>query len=116
MTQRDIRAYLFDIVEACDLIAEFIDGKTLIDYVRTPLVRSAVERQTIIIGEALVQIGKLWPERMADFPEKSSIVGFRNYVVHGYFAIEHMQVWDIATMHVPPFRTAVAAMLDEMAS
>ncbi len=116
MTQRDVRAYLFDIVEACDLITEFIDGKNLTDYVRTPLLRSAVERQAIIIGEALSQISKLWPERIADFPDRSSIVGFRNYVVHGYFAIEHMQVWDIATMHVPPFRKAVAAMLDEMNS
>ena len=49
------RAYLHDIAEACRRIEEFVEGKTYADYVANPLLRSAVERQFEIIGEALSQ-------------------------------------------------------------
>lgn len=114
MTRRDIRAFLFDIVEACDLIAAFISERAFPDYLADAMLRSAVERQAIIIGEAMAQIARSWPERLQDFPQHSAIVGFRNHVVHGYFGIDHTQVWDIATVHVPPFRHAVASMLDQL--
>lgn len=116
MTRRDVRAYLFDIVEACDLVAGFIAGKSFTDYARDPMLRSAVERQAIIIGEALAQISQFWPDQMENFPDRSGIVGFRNHVVHGYFTTNHGKVWDIATVHVPPFRALVVSLLDGLAA
>ena len=42
---RDPRAWLADIVAACNLLIEFTMGKTFTDYSADPLLRSAVERQ-----------------------------------------------------------------------
>ena len=42
---RDPRAWLADIVAACDLLIEFTEGKTFSDCSADPLLRSAVERQ-----------------------------------------------------------------------
>ncbi len=53
MTLHDVRKYLFDVVQACDLLMEFTTGKTLADYSGDAMLRSAVERQFEIIGEAL---------------------------------------------------------------
>jgi uncharacterized protein with HEPN domain len=53
MQPHETKKYLFDIAEACDLIARFTDGKSFEDYHNDPLLRSAVERQFGIIGEAL---------------------------------------------------------------
>ena len=50
---RDPRAWLADIVAACDLLIEFTAGKTFTDYAADALVRSAVERQFEIAGEGL---------------------------------------------------------------
>lgn len=52
---RDLRAYLFDISEAAALVTSFAAGKTFADYEHDPLLRSAIERQLEIIGEALSQ-------------------------------------------------------------
>jgi uncharacterized protein with HEPN domain len=49
---RDPRAWLLDIIGACDLLAEFTAGKTFEDYASNAMLRSAVERQLEIIGEA----------------------------------------------------------------
>ena len=53
MTRRDLRAYLHDVAEACRMIAAFTAGKSFDDYTADPMLRSAVERQFEILGEAL---------------------------------------------------------------
>ena len=50
---RDPRAWLTDILTACELLFAFTRGKTFADYAGDALLRSAVERQFQIVGEAL---------------------------------------------------------------
>jgi uncharacterized protein with HEPN domain len=51
--QRDPRAYLWDIQQAANLIVQFTTGRAFDDYLADVMFRSAVERQFMIIGEAL---------------------------------------------------------------
>jgi uncharacterized protein with HEPN domain len=50
---------LYDIREAATLVVDFVAGKRLEDYQADALLRSAVERQLEIIGEALTQLAKV---------------------------------------------------------
>jgi len=59
MKRRDVRVYLFDIIQAAQRLAQFAFGKTFADYERDAMLRSAVERQFEIIGEALSPPGRL---------------------------------------------------------
>ena len=52
MPSREGRKYLYDIAEAADYITEFTAGRTYEEYHTNPMLRSAVERQFEIIGEA----------------------------------------------------------------
>ena len=45
----------WDALHAADLIVRFVDGRSFTEYQADDLVRSAVERQFEIIGEALNQ-------------------------------------------------------------
>ena len=58
---RDPRAWLWDIQQAAKRVSRFLDGHDLPSYQSSDLVRSAVERQFEIIGEALSQLGKHSP-------------------------------------------------------
>jgi uncharacterized protein with HEPN domain len=51
--QHDPRAWLWDVREAADSIAAFVQGRSLADYAIDLMLRSAVERQFEIAGEAL---------------------------------------------------------------
>jgi len=62
MKPPEIRKYLFDMSQACELLAQFSCGKTLNDYSSDALLRSAIERQFEIVGEALSQAIKLDPD------------------------------------------------------
>ncbi len=60
---------LLDVVDACEAIAEFVAGKTFGDYETDRLLRSAVERQIEIIGEALNKAATLEPALAASIPD-----------------------------------------------
>jgi len=58
----DPRAYLCDARESADAIASFVRGRTFKDYRTDMMLRSAVERQFEIIGEALRRLEKAAPD------------------------------------------------------
>ena len=60
MLPLEVRKYLFDIAQACDLLTQFTRGKAFTDYTADALLRSAVERQFEIMGEALNQALRLY--------------------------------------------------------
>lgn len=55
---RDPRGWRWDIQQAAKRIFKFLEAKALQLYLLNDLVRSAVERQFEIMGEALVQMAK----------------------------------------------------------
>ena len=114
MKQLDIRKYLFDINEACELLIQFTAGKTFSDYSADPMVRSAVERQFEIIGEALAQLLRLDPSLRSRISDAGRIIAFRNRLIHGYSSVADDVVWGILEANLPSLRKEVAALMKEL--
>ena len=79
--QLEARKYLFDIRQACDLLAEFTAGKSLSDYVTNAILRSAIERQFEIAGEALTKLLKVGPSLASALTDSKRIISFRNVLI-----------------------------------
>ena len=101
---RDVRAYLADIIESCDAIGEAIAGLDLTSYQGNRLVRSAVEREFIIIGEAISSLSRWAPELFGAIGHARRIVDFRNQLTHEYPSIDDTIVWAIADRDAPILR------------
>jgi len=110
--RRDARAFLWDIREAADRVKEFIEGVDADTYSNNAMIRSAVERQLEIIGEALNQLASVEPDTAARIPELRQAVGLRNILIHGYATIDDALVWHTARTDVPKLRACVAQLLD----
>ncbi|HEX2544291.1 MAG TPA: HepT-like ribonuclease domain-containing protein [Ramlibacter sp.] len=112
--ERDPRAWLWDVLQAAEAIASFVDGIDARAYAAQPLIHSAVERKFLIIGEALNQLSKSDPTTATRIPGLRAIVGFRNVLVHGYAEVDHDIVWTAIRESLPRLRQAVQDILDEL--
>ena len=81
---RDARSFLWDARRAAELIGGFVAPKEWADYERDVLLRSAVERQFEIIGEALGRLSHADADLAGQIPDLPRIVAFRNVLIHGY--------------------------------
>ena len=109
MTERILK-YLSDILQAIDLIEDFTSGIT--DFKSQDADRktqSAVERQLVIIGEALNQLAKIAPEIKIE--NDKQIVAFRNRLVHAYDSIDNAIVWAILRNHLASFKSEIEAVM-----
>ncbi len=101
MQRLEIRKYLFDIQQACDLLLQFTAGKTFREYAASPLLRSAVERQFEIAGEALSQLLRLEPRLATRISDTRRIIAFRNRLIHGYDSLADEIVWGVLETNLP---------------
>jgi uncharacterized protein with HEPN domain len=109
----EVRKYLFDILQACDHLESFTAGKDFRDYTADVMLRSAVERQFEILGEALRQALRLEPSLSGRISETSRIVAFRNRLIHGYASVSSEVVWGVLEGNLPTLRREVRSLLDE---
>src|SRR5262245_1233143 len=113
MLPLEIRKYLYDIQQACELLNDFTAGKTLTDYAANAMLRAAVERQFEIIGEALNQMLKREPALAPRFSDHRRIIAFRNRLIHGYADIDDEVVWGVLTTSLPRLRREIVALLPD---
>jgi uncharacterized protein with HEPN domain len=111
---RDVRAYLADIVESCDAITSALAGVDVEAYQASRLVRSAVEREFTIIGEAVIVLSRQAPEVFERITQARRIVDFRNRLTPEYPSVSDVLVWGAADRDVAVLRLECRALLEEL--
>ena len=99
--QLETKKYLYDVVNAADKVTGFIKGKTFSDYQTDDLLKSGVERQFEIMGEALNKLSKFDRSTSHKIADYQQIISFRNILIHGYADVDDRLVWNILESKLP---------------
>ena len=106
-------AYLHDIIENANLIRQSAVGRTLSDYQSDIRLRHQIEREFTIIGEAVARLNRTDPEVSALITGASSVVAFRNAILHEYEELSDETVWNIIQQHLPILIREAEALLPQ---
>lgn len=103
-------AYLLDMLEAARALESFVRGRTYEEFCSDLLLRSAVERQIEIIGEAARHVSDETRATRPDIPWRA-IIAQRHRLAHEYGLIREETIWRVATFHAPQLARSLVAML-----
>lgn len=106
------KAYLWDIREACKDILDFIEGVSFQEFSDKKIVRYAVERQILVIGEAAKHLTDEFINNCIEIPWRS-IIGMRNIIAHEYGEILVERIWITAKDHIEELLKNVNKYIDE---
>jgi uncharacterized protein with HEPN domain len=103
---------LWDARQATDRIARITDGRRFEDYQSDEVLRWAVERQFIVVGEALSALRRIDPAVATSIPDLARIIAFRNVLIHGYAGVDDRLVWGVVERDLTVLRTSLARLLE----
>lgn len=107
----EVAKRLLEASAACAAIESFVRGVDAGGFAESALIRSAVERQFEIIGEALGRAAREEPALAELMPEIPRIVGLRNRLIHGYDSVDDQIVWDIVQTKLPALQAILLRQL-----
>jgi uncharacterized protein with HEPN domain len=107
-----VKKRLLDTIFACQAIRQFTSGLDFPAYEESLLIRSGVERQFEIVGEALNRASELDLDLAEAIPELRRIIGLRNRLIHGYDSVDDEIVWDVVQTKLPILESQIHSVLD----
>jgi uncharacterized protein with HEPN domain len=110
--EEQARSYLWDIHEAAREIQEFLRGVKFHEFEENKILRYAIERQLLVIGEAAAHIS---PQFRKKHPEINwaRLVELRNVLAHEYGETLTNRVWLAATDGLPEIVQPLEKLLSE---
>lgn len=103
---REWRFFLTDMIEFCGQIESYVAGFDYQEFIDSGLNYDATVRKVELLGEAARNI----PEdvrKLAPDIEWPKIVGIRNILAHGYFAVDNEILWDIVQNRIGPLQASL---------
>jgi uncharacterized protein with HEPN domain len=114
MSKREVKLYLTDIDDAITTIQSYAQNITYEDLVKDRKTREAIILNFVVIGEAIKKIPQEIIVSHPDVPWKE-FAGMRDKMVHGYFQISPLIVWETSRHDLAPLAKAVKKLLLEYA-
>ena len=101
---------LVDMLEAVEVIQEYIVGLDYESFLTNRMVRDAVVRNVQVLGEAANRVTKSFRDQYITI-EWIRIIRTRHILVHEYFGLDYEIMWRIITIHLPPLQQAIRSIL-----
>jgi len=101
---------LLHMIAAIDRIFRYTEGKSYEDLVKNDMMYYAVVKNIEIIGEAANMLTTEFQTAHPETPWKM-VKGMRNYIVHEYFQIDDVVVWDVVVNNLQPLKQQLQSYL-----
>jgi uncharacterized protein with HEPN domain len=105
-------AYMWDMREEARNIGSFIKDISYARFVQDKVIRYAVERSLLIIGEAANHVSDKYKETHSEIPWQQ-IIGQRNVLAHEYGDIKVDRIWFSVTVSVPSLLKALDGLIPD---
>ena len=103
-------ACLWDMLDAALAARRYADSVTYESYLKNDLLRSGVQYQLLVIGEAVGSVSDAFKKAHPEIPWRD-IVSQRNFLVHVYDGIDDEKVWQVITVDLPALVATLRAIL-----
>ena len=111
---RDDRLRFLDMAEAIRKIEKYTaSGKSAFE--KDELVQIWVVHHLQILGEAARAVSGESQRKYTRIPW-GRIIGFRNILVHHYFALDTGEIWAVVQVNIPPLKEELEKILGEFPS
>jgi uncharacterized protein with HEPN domain len=103
------RVYLLHIRDAIQLIQEYTkDGRE--EFMAVRMIQDAVIRNIEVIGEAVKNISSDVKKQNHEIQWKR-IAGMRDKLIHEYFGVNLLLVWEVVERELPEFKKSISKIL-----
>lgn len=107
----EARKFLEDMLDRASYVRGLMADKSLDDLMNNRLTRSAVERERMVLGEALYQLHGLHPAIAEQVNAWREIIAFRHVLVHGYESLNMQVIWSVIRDDLAPLIVQLEELL-----
>ncbi len=107
---KDADILLRHILESIEALEAYLANIDKEEYLSNMEKQDSAERRLQIIGEAVIQLSQEFKDQHPAI-EWEKIAGLRNRLVHEYFDIDHLIIWNTITQSLPIFKKAIQQLL-----
>lgn len=104
---------LLHIIDAINEIENYIQDSDLETFVTNSMMFNATLRQLEIIGEASNRLSEDLLNENPSIPW-ARIIGLRNLVIHEYFGIDDLTIWNVIKINLPDLKEKVTLLISEI--
>ncbi|MCK5787246.1 MAG: DUF86 domain-containing protein [Candidatus Sabulitectum sp.] len=96
LPERKDAGLLYDIISAAKEIETFVEDCDFEKFTSNKMLRYAVERQLLVIGEAARRLSEDFRNSVSSVPWQA-VIGLRNIIAHDYGEVLTERIWLVAT-------------------
>lgn len=104
---------LLHILDAITEIENYIQDFDFEHFVKNSMMFNASLRQLEIIGEASNRLSENLLNSNSSIPW-ARIIGLRNLVIHEYFGIDDITIWDVIKINLPELKEKILVLLEDL--
>ncbi len=104
---------LLHIIDAINEIENYIQDSDLEAFINNSMMFNATLRQLEIIGEASNRLSEDLLNENPSIPW-ARIIGLRNLVIHEYFGIDDLTIWNVIKINLPDLKEKVTLLISEI--